>query len=111
MLDIGISELLIILVVALIVLGPQKLPEIARKLGKGFAEFRRASEDLRRSILMEDETRQRPPFTDAFPTRAREKRDVRTGTEPPGSVPSPEPAPSAPEGGIEDPTAKNRDDG
>ncbi len=54
MLDIGFSELLIILAVALIVLGPKKLPEVARSLGRGLAQFRRASEDLRRSILVEE---------------------------------------------------------
>ncbi len=53
MLDLGISELLVIMAVALIVLGPQKLPELARSLGRGLAEFRRASDDLRRSILLE----------------------------------------------------------
>jgi len=56
MLDIGFSELLIILAVALIVLGPQKLPELARSLGRGMAELRRASDDLRRSVLSGDET-------------------------------------------------------
>ena len=40
-------ELLLILAVALIVLGPKKLPELARALGKGMAEFRRATEDLK----------------------------------------------------------------
>lgn len=54
MLDIGFSELLMILAVALIVLGPKKLPEVARSLGRGLAQFRRASEDLRRSILVEE---------------------------------------------------------
>lgn len=55
MLDIGLSELLIILAVALIVLGPKKLPEIARSLGRGLAEFRRTSDDLRKSIFLEEE--------------------------------------------------------
>ena len=55
MLDIGFPELLIILAVALIVLGPKKLPEVARSLGRGLAQFRRASEDLRRSILLEED--------------------------------------------------------
>ncbi|MEW6439608.1 MAG: Sec-independent protein translocase protein TatB [bacterium] len=55
MLDIGFSELLIILAVALLVLGPQKLPELARSLGRGLAELRRTSEDLRRSILSDNE--------------------------------------------------------
>ena len=56
MLDLGLSELIVILAVALIVLGPKKLPELARNLGKGLAQFRRASEDLRRSILLGEET-------------------------------------------------------
>jgi TatA/E family protein of Tat protein translocase len=47
---IGMPELLIILVVALLVLGPKKLPEIARSLGRGMAEFRRASTELRNTL-------------------------------------------------------------
>ncbi|HEY7316410.1 MAG TPA: twin-arginine translocase TatA/TatE family subunit [Candidatus Binatia bacterium] len=40
-------ELLLILALALIVLGPKKLPELARALGKGMAEFRRAADELK----------------------------------------------------------------
>lgn len=47
MFGIGMPELLLILVLALIVLGPKKLPELARALGKGMAEFRRATDDLK----------------------------------------------------------------
>jgi sec-independent protein translocase protein TatA len=47
---IGMPELLVILVVALIVLGPKRLPEIARSLGKGMAEFRKASSEFQRTI-------------------------------------------------------------
>jgi Tat protein translocase TatB subunit len=67
MLDIGLSELLIIMAVALIVLGPKKLPEVARSLGRGLAQFRRASEDLRRSILVEDELLEREKSSEALP--------------------------------------------
>ena len=45
----GTSELLLIAVVALIVFGPRKLPEIGRTLGRSLAEFRRASEDFKRT--------------------------------------------------------------
>lgn len=47
MFGIGMPELLLILVLALIVLGPKKLPELARALGKGMAEFRRATDELK----------------------------------------------------------------
>jgi TatA/E family protein of Tat protein translocase len=52
---IGVPELIIIFVVALIVFGPRKLPELGKSLGKGLAEFRRASNELRSTI--EEEVR------------------------------------------------------
>jgi sec-independent protein translocase protein TatA len=50
MFGIGTPELVIILVIALIVMGPQKLPELAKSLGKGLSEFKKASNDLRSKI-------------------------------------------------------------
>ena len=50
MFGIDMPELIIILAVALLVLGPKKLPEIARSLGRGMAEFRRASSELRNTL-------------------------------------------------------------
>lgn len=47
--SIGTTELLVILVVALVVFGPRRLPELGRKLGKSMAEFRRVSDDFKRT--------------------------------------------------------------
>jgi len=50
MFGIGMPELVIIMVIALIVIGPQKLPDLARSLGKGLAEFKKATDDFKTSI-------------------------------------------------------------
>jgi sec-independent protein translocase protein TatB len=50
---IPISDLIILMVLALLIFGPRRLPEIGRMVGKGLAEFRKASNELRRSINAE----------------------------------------------------------
>lgn len=50
MFGIGLPELIVILVIALIVIEPQKLPKIAKTLGKAFAEFKRATEEIKSSV-------------------------------------------------------------
>lgn len=47
--SIGTTELLVILVAALILFGPRKLPELSRSLGKSLSEFKRASDDFKRT--------------------------------------------------------------
>jgi sec-independent protein translocase protein TatA len=59
----GAPELIVIFVIALIVFGPKKLPELGKSLGKGLAEFKRASNELQRTLEEEvrlDEQKQRP---------------------------------------------------
>lgn len=54
MFGIGPMELVLILVVALLVFGPKRMPELARTLGRGMGEFRRASAELRQSLALDD---------------------------------------------------------
>lgn len=50
MFGIGMSELLVILVIALIFIGPKRLPEIAKGLGRAINEFRRATDDIKKEV-------------------------------------------------------------
>ena len=54
MFGIGITEIIIILIVALLVVGPKKLPELAKTLGRGMAEFRKTADDFKESIYQDD---------------------------------------------------------
>lgn len=57
MFDIGLQELIIIFVVALLVFGPKKLPELAKTFGKGLGDIRRAFQDVKEQVETEfDET-------------------------------------------------------
>jgi len=64
---IGVPELLIIFVVALIVFGPRKLPELGKSLGRSIAEFKRASNELQNTLDEEirQESRRAPTSTPA----------------------------------------------
>ena len=50
MFGIGLPELMLIMVLALLVLGPQRLPEVARLVGRAYAQLRRASEEFQNTI-------------------------------------------------------------
>ena len=60
MFGIGMQELIIIAIIALIVVGPKKLPDLAKTLGKGFSEFRKAAEgisdDIKKTLRDEEKS-------------------------------------------------------
>ena len=98
---IGIWEMVIILVIALIVFGPRKLPELGRSLGKSLGEFKRASNELRNTLDDEIriEERRTPKATAAKsgPSTASPTGDAPGAAEPDSpaastSMASPEPA-------------------
>ena len=74
--SLGSTELLFILVVALIFFGPRKLPELARSMGKGLAEFRKASDDFKRTwereVALESSRAEDNSILESTPTPAYE---------------------------------------
>jgi TatA/E family protein of Tat protein translocase len=79
--SIGMPELIIILVIALIIFGPRKLPELGRSLGKSIGEFKRASNELRSTL--EEEIR----------IEEQRERTTPAAATPPSPTPSPTPPP------------------
>jgi Tat protein translocase TatB subunit len=53
MLNIGTPELLVILVIALLVVGPQRLPQLARQIGRGLREFRKMQDDVKDMVKLD----------------------------------------------------------
>jgi TatA/E family protein of Tat protein translocase len=92
----GGPELVLILVLALIVFGPRKLPEIGKSMGKMLAEFRKASNDFKRTIEDEIEAEKRP--AEAVPVLAPPPAGIDEGTPPP--APEPVLQVSPPEGEV-----------
>jgi sec-independent protein translocase protein TatB len=91
----SIPHMIIIFVVALVVFGPEKLPELARNLGKVMAEFRRATGDLRstfedhlRDLEREAEVRRIGSGSSPQPSQAAETNIAAPGTVPTNAVPS-----------------------
>jgi TatA/E family protein of Tat protein translocase len=95
MFGLGVPEILLIMVVALIVFGPRKLPEIGRTLGKALGEFRKATDDLKNTIEREvriDELKQIGPSL-VTPIESISRTEPVTELQPtPGPFSTPPPA-------------------
>ena len=83
MFGIGTTEILIVLVIALLLLGPKEIPKIARTIGRGMRELERAKDELKESIEFEAEKEE----TDSKKNAENDKKD---DPEPPdlGNLPS-----------------------
>jgi sec-independent protein translocase protein TatA len=89
---IGMPELIVIFVIALLIFGPRKLPELGKSLGKSLAEFKRASNELRSTLeeevrLEEQVARKAPPVDVA--------QDVPSASR--GTPDAPQPSEQAPQ--------------
>jgi len=79
MFNIGTPELILVLVVALIVLGPRRLPELARSIGRGLREFQKAADDVKDSLTRD--LREEPEVPLEVLSEARADSDNEAGAD------------------------------
>ena len=106
--SIGMPELIIIFVIALIIFGPRKLPELGRTLGKSLSEFRRASNELKSTLEEEirlDEQRTSAPAIPPAPAHPAEQANPSTPVYETEQADSPayEPEPADASASVQDP--------
>lgn len=81
MFGIGMPEMLLIMAIALIVIGPKKLPDLAKSLGRAFAEFKRATSELKESLEIDDELKDIKTTFNGMSDEIKEAINVKAGTE------------------------------
>lgn len=79
MFGLGFQELIVIFVVALLVIGPKRLPDLAKGLGKAFREFKQATEDLKQNFDMDTITKPDIPIHNQQ-EKPKNKDDVESQT-------------------------------
>jgi Tat protein translocase TatB subunit len=106
MFGIGAPELIVLFVIALFVLGPERLPGLARDIGKVMSELRRASDELTGEFVRADQPQRAvaPPPPEPIPAAVPAPASGQTAAEPPAAPASVEAAPAEPSVGDE-PTA------
>jgi sec-independent protein translocase protein TatB len=83
MFGISMPEIILILAVALIVIGPKKLPDLARSLGRGIAEFKRASQDFKESMDLDSIQNEFRDVKDTFYDIHQDSEDTRRNVQAP----------------------------
>ena len=101
--SVGTPEILLILVIALLLFGPQKLPELGKSLGRAIREFKKASAELQETIEREVEDVSRQVKDQPPPHAASPSSSLPPGAMPPPSMPTPAPAPTATEAAKNEP--------
>lgn len=88
MFGIGVQELIIIAIIALLIVGPKKLPDLAKTLGKGFRDFKNATEgvteDLKDALKEDDKTKPDDGLKDSLLSKkpeAEEEKNKAPGNE------------------------------
>ena len=82
MFGIGLPELIIIAIIALIVVGPKKLPDLAKTLGKGFSEFKKATEgitdDLKGALKDDEKSKNDDSLNDSLLMKKPDAEETKT---------------------------------
>jgi sec-independent protein translocase protein TatB len=112
MLGVGLPELVLIAGVALVVVGPERLPRLMRELGRWYGQLRRAADELRRAFTLEadrqdaaeryKQLQERRRKAQEARKKAEEERKLTTGAVAQDSAPAPAPAPDPVTGPTEE---------
>ena len=83
--SLGMPELIVIFVIALIIFGPRKLPELGRSLGRGIAEFKKATNELQNTLEQEIEADERRSKAEATQVAAHDDATPKADAAPPAT--------------------------
>lgn len=103
MLNIGPQELILVLIVALVVVGPKRLPELGRTIGRALREFRKIQDDVRDTIRMDMDLHPDPPVASTTSPRPAAATRPGEGSAEPRDDPTTADSPPAEAGGESEP--------